>query len=547
MSKFLNVISENLIDNGNKKLYTYYEGFDVVDSVTYSEFYRRIRKFAGYLQSVDSSGERALILLPSSIDFLTAFFSCLFTQTIAVPLYVPDDKSKSEAIMQILTDSDAQYIITSKKYYETISTFLGEDILDELFICFVDDFEDREYTEESIKNNQVAYLQYTSGSTSKPKGVMVTYNNIYENCMVMKNHLKLTENDVFSTWLPFYFDMGLIGSIINTIFNGATNYFTCPEGFMKNPISWLNASTVYNGTILIAPNFAYEMCLEIDADKLESIDLSSVRLTINGSELVRYNTMHVLAKKMAKYKLKPISFNPAYGLAENTLVVSAHEPGRGFKHVIVDGEKLRNNIIDFCDKGLDIVSSGKVCNGVLLEIVDIENGIPLGENEIGEIWISGKSVTQGYWNMDLDYTFNNQLPNDENKYFATGDLGFLHNGYLYVVGRKKDVIIIRGKNFYSQDIEEVILKTTENSLKTAAAFSVTTNNSEELIIFAEKSLSSNLSDEELIDMIKSSIASNCKILPQKVVLFEEDQLPRTGSGKLQRKKCQDMYMELTRK
>ena len=544
MAKFIDILQKKLSENKEKRLYTHYEGFDVIDSVTYGEFNNRVTEFASYLQRIDSAGERALILLPSSIDYITAYFSCLFTKTIAVPLYVPDDNVKSEVIRHILSDNDAQYIITTKKYYDLILNNLGEEVIEELFVCFVDDFVPGTFYEEHILDHDIAYLQYTSGSTSQPKGVMVTYNNIYENCRIMKKHFHITENDVFSTWLPFYFDMGLIGSIINTIFNGASNYFTSPEGFMKNPFSWLNSSSIYNGTVLIAPNFAYEMCLGIESEKLDKIDLSSVRITLNGSELVRDDTMQVLASKMENYKLNPKSFNPAYGLAENTLVVSAHEPGCGYKHVVINEEGLRNNEIQFCDKGLDIVSSGKICEGINLKIIDLTSGTELAQNNIGEIWISGKSVAKGYWNVDADTAFHNHLKNDDAQYFATGDLGFLHDGYLYVVGRKKDIIIIRGKNFYSQDIEEVVLKDTGENFNAAAAFSINKNNSEELIVFVEKGDNVKKDDDILCDLIKTVIVTNCKILPLDIIVFGENSLPRTGSGKLQRNKCRELYLEM---
>ncbi|EMC03001.1 AMP-binding protein [Streptococcus mutans] len=541
MAKFIDVLKKNISENRGKKLYTYYEGYDIKDSVTYSEFDSRVKDFGGYLQSLDSKGERALILLPSGVDYLVAYFACLFTQTICIPMYAVDDQSKAEIVKQIIENSDAQYIITSTKYRTSLEYWFG-DLVEDLMICYIDDFVKSNFVEEEIYDEQIAYLQYTSGSTSQAKGVKVTYNNIYANCLIMKNHLGFNDKDIFTTWLPFYFDMGLIGSAINTIFNASSNYFTSAEGFVKSPISWLNAISIYHGTILIAPNFAYEMCSKIDAEKMKDIDLSSVRLTINGSEPVRHSTLHALAEKMKKYKLNPQTFNPAYGLAENTLIVSAHHPEKSYQHVTIDGEKLRNNTIEFCDEGLDIVSCGTICAGVEVKIVGLEDNNLLAEDEIGEIWISGQSVTQGYWNLDEESGFNNFLPNEDQAYFTTGDLGFLHNGFLYVVGRKKDMVIIRGKNFYSQDIEEIILKNTDNKLKNAIAFAIDINNTEELTIMAE--LSDNATDvhEELVTMIKNIVATNCKIVPYDIVLYQEEALPRTGSGKIQRQSCKKLYL-----
>ncbi|EGJ44845.1 fatty acyl-AMP ligase [Streptococcus sanguinis] len=542
MAKFIDIIEKNISENKNKKLYTYYEDYKVKDTVTYKEFDSRVKDFGGYLQSVDSKNERALIILPSGIEYLTAYFACLLTQTVCIPMYIVDDQSKAETVKHIIENCDAQYIITSTKYRTSLKHWLG-DMVHDLMFCYVDDFVKSSFVEEKISDEQIAYLQYTSGSTSQAKGVKVTYNNIYANCLVMKKHLGFSNRDTFATWLPLYFDMGLIGSAINTIFNSSSNYFTSAESFMKSPISWLNAISLYRGTVLIAPNFGYEMCSKIPAEEMKDIDLSSVRLTINGSELVRHGTLHALAEKMKKYGLNPQSFNPAYGLAENTLIVSAHYPEKGYQHVTIDDEQLRNNIIEFCDEGLDIVSCGAICAGVEVTIVGLEDNRPLADDEIGEIWIAGESVTQGYWNLDGETGFNKRLPNKNQPYFATGDLGFLHNGFLYVVGRKKDMIIIRGKNFYSQDIEEIILKNTDAKLKNAVAFAVDINNTEELVIMAELIDDASDTHEEVGSIIKNIVATNCKILPYDIVLCREEDLPRTGSGKIQRHSCKKLYLE----
>ncbi len=334
--------------------------------------------------------------------------------------------------------------------------------------------------------------------------------------------------------------MGLIGANVNPIFLGGSSCFTSAAGFMKQPDSWFNAVSIYHGTVLIAPNFAYEMCLKLPEEFLEKLDFSSVRLTVNGSELVRNSTLKSLAKKLEKYGLDPNSFNPSYGLAENTLVVSSHVPGTGYRYVTLDEENLRKNIINFSDEGLDIVACGKICNGVEMVISDINDGRCLGDDEIGEILISGDSVADGYWLDEEESGF--FVSDSGKKCFATGDLGFMHNEHLYIVGRKKDMIIIRGKNLYSQDIEELILNAAEGASDTAVAFSYDDGGEEKLIIIVETDENDEMKQNKLISMIQSTVVSNCGILPSEIMLRPCGYLIRTDSGKVQRQACKKQYI-----
>lgn len=314
---------------------------------------------------------------------------------------------------------------------------------------------------------------------------------------------------------------------------------------MKQPDSWFNAVSVYHGTILIAPNFAYDMCLKLPEEFLKKLDLSSVRLTVNGSELVRNKTLNALALRMQQFGLNPNSFNPSYGLAENTLVVSSHAPETGYKYVTVDERKLRENVIKFSENGLDIVSCGRICCGMELKIFDLSNQYVLGEDRVGEIWIAGDSVAAGYWLNEAESGFNQSLSGDETEYYATGDLGFMHEEHLYIVGRKKDVIIICGKNLYSQDIEELILNSVEDKLETAVAFAIDDRDDEKLIVIAETNYPTD--DQQLIESISNAVVSNCGIIPAEILLRPAGYLIRTNSGKVQRQACKRQYLDNLKK
>ncbi|QSX06258.1 AMP-binding protein [Sedimentibacter sp. zth1] len=540
MAKICEIFKNNIIRKDSKRLYLYFEGYKVVETVTYKEFGARVQNFAGYLQSIKSKGACALILLPSSINYITAHVACLFTQTISIPLYEVTEHNQIDDIKKIINNSEAEYIITESRYVDDLKNWLG-DMAENLVFCMIDDFTAGSYTEEKIDDDSIAYLQYTSGSTKSAKGVKISYKNIYANCQIMSNHFKFTEDEVFATWLPFHFDLGLLGFAINTIFSGSSGCFTSANSFIKRPDSWLNAISVYRGTIIIAPNFAYEMCSKLPEEILEKTDFSSVKSTVNGSELVRNRTLNSLADKLKKYGLKPETFNPSYGLAENTLVVSSHILETGYQYVTLNDVKLRENVIEYVDEGLVIVSCGVICEGVTARIVGLVNNEVLGEDEIGEIWIAGDSLSQGYWNADEEEGFNSRLEGDNTAYFATGDLGFMHDKHLYIVGRKKDMVIIRGKNFYSQDIEELILNATKNVANTAVAFAIN-EEEEKLIVMVEVEDRFMEKGEEIKDKIRTMISLNCKIIPSDIVLKQVGALARTDSGKVQRQICKKMYL-----
>ena len=539
MSKVCDLIKKNFAEKADNRLYLFFDGYEVVENVTYGEFGKRVMNFAGYLQGIRSQGARALILLPSSVDYLTAYYSCLFSNTIAVPLYEINEEKQIADLKSIIENCDAEYIITAEKYVPQLYKWLG-DMAEDLFFCTIDNYVPRPYTETETDDDDVAYLQYTSGSTKSAKGVRITYRNIYATCRNMRDHLSLSENDVFVTWLPLHFDMGLIGANVNPILLGGSSCFTSAASFMKQPDSWFNAVSVYHGTVLIAPNFAYEMCLKLPEEFLEKLDFSSVRLTVNGSELVRNSTLSALAEKMHKYGLDPDSFNPSYGLAENTLVVSSHIPGTGYRYVTLDEAKLRENIINFSDEGLDIVACGKVCGDVGLRITDVNDGSVLGDDEIGEVIISGDSVADGYWLDEEESGF--FVSEEGGNCFATGDLGFMHEDHLYIVGRKKDMIIIRGKNLYSQDIEELILNSAEGKADTAVAFSIDDCGEEKLIIIIETDEADESEQNKIISMVRTEVAANCGIVPSEVLLRPCGYLTRTDSGKVQRQACRKQYI-----
>lgn len=543
MVKVLDVLADNFEKYQDKKVFVHFEGYDIVETITYGEFCKKVLEFAGYLQSLESKGERALLLLPISIDYLIAYCASLFSHTISIPLYDITEESQIENVKNIIDDSKAEYIITQGRYIQNLNTWL-DDYAEELTICDMDNYLPEKFTYEEIQEEDIAYLQYTSGSTKKAKGVKISYRNLYSICITMRDAISFTNKDIFVGWLPFHFDMGLIAYIMNTLFNGSLYAFTSSVGFMKQPESWLNAVNIYRGTVIIAPNFAYEMCANVSEEILSKMDFSSIRYAVNGAELVRNSSIKSFTSKLKKYGFNPNVINPSYGLAENTLVATTHAVGQGYKYVTLNDQKLRKNIIEFVEEGLDIVSCGKEINYTTIKIVALEKRECLEEGQIGEIWIYSDSIAEGYWNApDEEEVFHGHLEGDDREYLMTGDLGFKYEGHYYIVGRKKDMIIIRGKNIYSQDIEELIVNSNKEKINTAVAFSVSEDNEEKLVIIVEVRNKADLQDNTIKEKISSNIASNCKIVAHDIQLQESGTLPRTDSGKIKRLVCKNVYLE----
>lgn len=544
MIKICDVIIENCRKYSSKNLFTYFEGDNIIESINYKQFLDKVFNFAGYLQKMECEGERLLILLPTSIDYMVVFCASLLTHSVAIPLYEVVEKEQAKDITNIIKSCDINYIVSNNFYKNRLEGCLGES-LEDVVLCNINDFEDCQFHYKDIVEGEIAYLQYTSGSTSAAKGVKISYSNILAMLDDMKKHYKFNEKDVFISWLPFHFDMGLVGNMMNALYSGGQCCFTSAAEFMKQPVSWLKAISAFKGTVITAPNFAYELCTNLSDEIIEGIDLSSLKLVVNGAENVKNRTIKAFVDKYIKYGLNKNTINPSYGLAENTLVVTSHEPRCGYKYLMLDENKLRNNIIEFVEDGLEIVSVGQKFGDLDIRIIDIEKKVEVEEKRVGEIWITSKALSDGYWNISKedDDNFNSRLEGEEKLFFKTGDLGFMHNKFLYIVGRKKDMIIIRGKNIYSNDIEELIINGDEEFINTAIAFGITLQTEEKLVVIVEVTDETLINDSRLKEHIRNKIITNCKISVWEVILKKKGSLPRTDSGKVQKQLCKKEYLK----
>ncbi|MEG4490504.1 amino acid adenylation domain-containing protein [Microcoleus sp. D3_18_C4] len=529
-------------------------------SLTYRELDAIARSHATRLQTLGVTGERALLLFPPGLDYLAAFFGCLYAKVIAVPLYPPKLKRNLAKISAIAKDAGAKVAIAPARHLENLEQLC--DQAPELkglhwltAEALADDGE--KWQQPPIHPNEVAYLQYTSGSTSTPKGVMVSHANVLYNIEYIHRGFQHDAESVAVTWLPPFHDMGLIDGLLKPLYLGIPSYFMPPAAFIQNPMSWLEAISRYKATHSGGPNFAYDLCAskisKILGDGEKMLDLSSWRVAYNGAEPIHKETLERFTKAFEPCGFHANAFCPAYGMAETTLKIATVRSGATPTFLPVDAGALENNhIVEVLegDRGArTLVGCGFPEFGTKVAIVNPESLTQCQPHEVGEIWVAGETVTRGYWNRpeETEKTFQAYLSDtSEGPFLRTGDLGFLRDGELFITGRLKDLIIIRGRNLYPQDIE----RTAEQSYPTLrlganAAFSVKIADTEQLVIVQEiESRKTPTNSEEIISAIRDRIAIEYEVQAYGVVLIKPGSIPKTTSGKIQRRAaCADFLAD----
>ncbi len=390
-----------------------------------------------------------------------------------------------------------------------------------------------------MRPEHIAFLQYTSGSTALPKGVQVSHGNLVANEVLIRRGFGIGADDVIVSWLPLYHDMGLIGGLLQPIFSGVPCVLMSPRYFLERPVRWLEAISQYGGTVSGGPDFAYRLCSERVAESaLERLDLSGWRVAFSGSEPIRQDSLERFAEKFAASRFEASSFFACYGLAEATLFVTGGQRGQGIPALAVDGEALaRNRIAEGAGSVLMCCGRSQPEHAVL--IVDAASGEVLGDDNVGEIWAAGPSIAHGYW-RNPEASAKTFVERDGRTWLRTGDLGFLRDGELFVTGRLKDMLIVRGHNLYPQDIERTVESEVPSARKgRVAAFAVTVDGEEGIGIAAEigRGVQKSVPAQELIDSIRQAVAEAYQEAPKVVALLNPGALPKTSSGKLQRSAC----------
>ncbi|WP_308583464.1 non-ribosomal peptide synthetase [uncultured Pseudomonas sp.] len=509
--------------------------------LTYRDLDLRARTLAAALQARAALGDRAVLLFPSGPDYVAAFFGCLYAGIIAVPAYPPESTRRHHQarLLSIISDAEPCLLLTVAS--------LGDDLaqLDNappvLSVDTLDAHIANAWIAPDLQPDDIAFLQYTSGSTALPKGVQVSHGNLVANEVLIRRGfgIDLNPDDVIVSWLPLYHDMGLIGGLLQPIFSGVPCVLMSPAYFLGRPLRWLEALSEYGGTISGGPDFAYRLCSERVSDSaLERLDLSRWRVAYSGSEPIRLDTLERFAEKFAPCGFTPSNFFASYGLAEATLFVAGGRRGHGIPALRVDAQALVANRAE-PGQGPAIMSCGTHQPDHAVLIADPQTLCELADNCVGELWASGPSIAHGYW-RNPEATASTFVQHAGRTWLRTGDLGFIRDGEVYITGRLKDLLIVRGHNLYPQDIEQTIEREVEVVRKgRVAAFAVNDQGQEGIGIAAEisRSVQKILPPEALIKAIRQAVAEAYQEAPSVVVLLNPGALPKTSSGKVQRGAC----------
>lgn len=524
-------------------------------TLTYQQLDRRARSIAHQLMDAGMQGGRALLLYPPGLEFVSSFFGCLYAGAVAVPAFPPRLNRNLKRIQTISNDAEASIVLTVEQVIDRTQSVLSATPhlkkLDWLATNLVTTENADRWKDPEIRPDSLAIVQYTSGSTGKPKGVMLSHANLMHNCAMINHGFEPTPSTVGLSWLPTYHDMGLVGGVLMPLHCGRPNVLMSPMAFLQKPIRWLRGISDYRVTLSGGPNFAYALCNDkITPEECEGLDLSSWEVAYNGAEPVRADTLRTFTEKFAPYGFRATSHYPCYGMAEATLIITGTPKHEAPEINSFNARALEDHqVVTASDPAArDLVSSGRVLPGTIVKIVDPETGKALPEDRIGEIWVSGPSVGQGYWNNQeaTDAMFHGKCLDDGDKDFLrTGDLGFLLNGDLYVTGRSKDLIILRGRNIYPQDIEATVEQChPANRLGGCAVFSVNGEHEEQLVVAQEVERGyANGQLDRVVESIREEVLREHDVSPGTVLLLRAGKLPKTSSGKVQRNACRKDFLE----
>ena len=538
-------------------------------SLTYQELDCRAKMIAARLQQAGLAGKQALLLYPPGLEYITAFFGCLYAGTVAVPVSPPRRPRHYPKTGTVALDSRASVALTTTEisaHQKGLSSeFPGLQAMIWLDTDFVDDTPSQasalasSWKEPAITSESLAFLQYTSGSTGSPKGVMVSHSNLLHNQAMIHASFAQNSDSLTVGWLPFYHDMGLIGNLLHPLYIGMPYVFMAPTAFIQKPVRWMQAISDYRATTSGGPNFGYELCIErIEPEKQPNLDLSCWEVAFNGAEPIRATTLARFAEKFAPCGFRYEAFHSCYGLAESTLLVSADFKLEQPDILTVQAETLEEKgVVSTQKSGQDskpLVGCGHAWLDQKIIIADPKAMTPCPQGAVGEVWLSSPSVTQGYWNRPAETreTFQAYLKDTgEGPFLRTGDLGFLQNEQLYITGRVKDLIIIRGRNHYPQDIEQTVERC-HDALQTGGGgvFSTEVDGVEQLAVaqevkrtFWRQLKTDKTQTDEVIQAIRRAISKHHSLSVFAVLLLKPMALPKTSSGKVQRHACLTGYLK----
>ena len=516
--------------------------------LTHAALDRRARAIAVLLaRNGIRKGDRVALLLHPGAAFLEGFFGCLYAGAVAVPVQPPASRRANARLEAIAADSNAAAALCAG----ALSRKQTVPSLREIDITSNEEDAPSQWVNPHNTGGDLVLLQYTSGSTGTPKGVALRHRNLLANLAAIRSGFGLTPDDHLVSWLPPYHDMGLIGAILQPLYTGFPAALMAPATFTRAPFVWLQAISERGATVSGAPNFAYELCARrITAEQRAALDLRAWRVAFCGAETIHVQTVERFAETFGDCGFAPESFIPCYGLAEATLFVSAASPSRRAPRVLpVDARALETELAARAPENAArrLVSCGVPGKGVDVLIVDPERGMRLPDGRVGEIWVGGPSVAAGYWNGDDETArvFGATLADGgAAPFLRTGDLGFIEGGELFVAGRIKDLIILRGRNIHPADVEHTIEASHVRVIANgAAAFSIDGDGAERLVVVAEVERRGTSDDGEVIAAVRAAVAEEHQVHVDAVVLVRAGTMLKTTSGKIRRSACRDAYRD----
>ncbi len=551
------------------------------DSFTYAQLDQHARALGALLQHLNGAGERALMIYPSSIDTIAGFLGCLYGGAIAVPVVPPQPNRAARTLPRLQTvveDAGARFVLTTSALLQEIEKVVDRfpqlKQMEWIATDLIDTSLAADWRQPDITRDMLAYLQYTSGSTSAPKGVMISHANLMNICEYDSHILGYRQREGAAVcWVPYFHDYGLIEGLMVPLYNGIPCYVMCPMSFVQKPFRWLQAISRYRATNSCGPNFAYDLCVrKTTPEQRATLDLSCWRSASNAAEPIHKKTLERFVETFAPQGFTWDQCSPAYGLAEATLIISSRQ-GPVFYSLQAD-ELEQDKIVAATEDDTNVravVGCGQVATEMFKTRVRIADPVTMEQSppdRIGEIWIGGELVAQGYWEKpeETARTFQAYLADTgEGPFLRTGDLGFVKDGEVIVTGRLKDLIIIEGRNHYPQDIEKTV-EDTHPALHAgcSAAFSVTVDRQERLVVAVEvtrnyRPLTEGSTEEptgnvegvqvldtkKLLKQVRAAVAEEHDILLSELVLLKTGTINKTSSGKIQRQACRADYLNQT--
>ena len=547
--------------DGDAIAYTFLvDGEDEEIHLRFGEIDHQARALAGKLQTLGRKGDRVLLLFPPGLEYISAFFGVIYSGMIPVPAYPPDLMRSDRTLPRLqalANDCQPAVILGTRSSLALVGGLLEWSAAAALHMEDWPAWVGLPWAEPDLPSDSVAFIHYTSGSTASPRGVMVTHANLlYQTDLLYRtweqDYSSRGERGVVGvSWLPFYHDMGLIGGVLASFYSGRRVVLMSPLAFIQRPIRWLWAISKYRPVATAAPNFAYDLCVsKFRASEVAGMDLSSLKIALNGAEPVRAETLDRFAETFGPYGFDPLAWLPSYGLAESTLGVTTYEerlPCPRFDFSIEALERNKARVVEAnAENARNLVSSGKPITGTEVRIVDPATLREVPPDAIGEVWVRGLGVTLGYWNRpaETEAIFAARIVGgDGDPFMRTGDFGFLHEGNLYLTGRLKETMIFWGRNVYPQDLEHTVAGCHDSlKLNGGAAFTIERDGGEHLVILQEVVRPTRLDLPAIAASVRQAIATEHSIPLSALVFIRPGMLPKTSSGKIMRGEARKRFL-----